>query len=101
MGPVIVTADDIPDPARLGIRLRLNGETRQDSHTGDLIFDIPAIIAYYSLGTTLEPGMLFATGTPAGVGLGRTPPEYLRPGDVMEAEIDGIGVLKNHVVAAT
>jgi 2-keto-4-pentenoate hydratase/2-oxohepta-3-ene-1,7-dioic acid hydratase in catechol pathway len=101
MGPVIVTADEIPDPARLGIRLRLNGETRQDSHTGDLIFDIPAIIAYYSLGTTLEPGMLFATGTPAGVGLGRTPPEYLRPGDVMEAEIDGIGVLKNHVVAAT
>lgn len=101
MGPCIVTADEIPDPAKLGIRLRLNGETRQDSHTGDLIFDIPAIIEYFSLGTPLELGMIFATGTPAGVGLGRTPPEYMRPGDVMEAEIDAIGVLRNRVVAAS
>ncbi|NWG21401.1 MAG: fumarylacetoacetate hydrolase family protein [Chloroflexi bacterium] len=101
MGPCIVTADEIPDPAQLGIRLRLNGETRQDSHVGDLIFDIPAIIEFFSLGTPLEPGMVFATGTPAGVGLGRTPPEYMRPGDVMEAEIDSIGVLRNRVVAAT
>ncbi|MEN9936199.1 MAG: hypothetical protein RLZZ387_2778 [Chloroflexota bacterium] len=100
MGPCIVTADEIPDPSKLGIRLRLNGETRQDSHTGDLIFDIPAIIEYFSLGTTLEPGMVFATGTPAGVGLGRTPPEYLKVGDVMEAEVDGIGVLRNRIVAA-
>ncbi|HMO55759.1 MAG TPA: fumarylacetoacetate hydrolase family protein [Roseiflexaceae bacterium] len=99
MGPYIVTADEIGDPAKLGIRLRLNGETRQDSHTGDLIFDIPAIIEYFSLGTTLEVGMIFATGTPAGVGLGRTPPEYLKPGDVMEAEVDGLGVLVNRVVA--
>ncbi|MFO7170804.1 MAG: fumarylacetoacetate hydrolase family protein [Chloroflexota bacterium] len=100
MGPWIVTADEIPDPSKLGIRLRLNGETRQDSHTGDLIFDIPAIIEYFSLGTTLEPGMIFATGTPAGVGLGRNPPEYMKPGDVMEAEIDQIGVLRNRIVAA-
>ena len=100
MGPVLVTADEIPDPSKLGIRLRLNGETRQDSHTGDLIFDVPAIIEYFSLGTTLEPGMVFATGTPAGVGLGRTPPAYMKPGDVMEAEIDSIGVLRNTVVAA-
>jgi 2-keto-4-pentenoate hydratase/2-oxohepta-3-ene-1,7-dioic acid hydratase in catechol pathway len=100
MGPYIVTADEIPDPASLGIRLRLNGETRQDSHTGDLIFDIPAIIEYFSLGTTIEVGTVFATGTPAGVGLGRTPPEYMQPGDVMEAEIDRIGTLRNRIVAA-
>ncbi len=100
MGPCIVTADEITDPASLKIGLRLNGETRQDSHTGDLIFDIPAIIEYFSLGTTLEPGMIFCTGTPAGVGLGRTPPEYLKVGDVMEAEVEGIGVLRNAVVAA-
>jgi 2-keto-4-pentenoate hydratase/2-oxohepta-3-ene-1,7-dioic acid hydratase in catechol pathway len=101
MGPCVVTADEIPDPTKLGIRLRLNGETRQDSHVGDLIFDIPAIIEYFSLGTTLEPGMIFATGTPAGVGLGRTPPEYMKPGDVMEAEVDVIGTLRNTVVAAS
>lgn len=98
MGPCLVTADEIPDPAALGLRLRLNGETRQDSHTGDLIFDIPAIIEYFSLGQTIEAGTIFSTGTPAGVGLGRNPPEYMRPGDVMEAEIDGIGVLRNRVV---
>lgn len=98
MGPCIVTADEIPNPAGLGIRLRLNGEIRQDSHTGDLIFDIPTIIEHLSLGMPLEPGMVVATGTPAGVGLGRTPPEYMRPGDVMEAEIDSIGVLRNRIV---
>lgn len=98
MGPCIVTADEIPDPAALHVRLRLNGETRQDSHVGDLIFDIPAIIEHFSLGTTLEPGMVFATGTPAGVGLGRTPPEYMKPGDVVEAEADVIGTLRNTIV---
>ncbi|GAB4213335.1 MAG: fumarylacetoacetate hydrolase family protein [Roseiflexaceae bacterium] len=100
MGPWIVTADEIADPKALGIRLRLNGETRQDSSVGDLIFDIPTIIATLSLGTTVEAGTVIATGTPSGVGLGRTPPEYMRPGDLMEAEIDQIGVLRNRVVAA-
>ena len=98
LGPWIVTADEIPDPKALGLRLRLNGETRQDSSVGDLIFDIPAILATLSLGTTVEAGTIIATGTPSGVGMGRTPPEYLRPGDVMEAEIDRIGVLRNRVV---
>lgn len=98
MGPCIVTADEIPNPATLGIRLSLNGELRQNSHTGDLIFDIPTAIEYLSLGTTLEPGIIVATGTPSGVGLGRTPPEYMNPGDVMEAEIDRIGTLRNTVV---
>lgn len=100
MGPCIVTADELPDPSKLGLRLRLNGETRQESHTGDLIFDIPTTIEVLSLGTTLEPGIIVSTGTPSGVGMGRNPPEYLRPGDVMEAEVDQIGTLRNRIVAA-
>jgi 2-keto-4-pentenoate hydratase/2-oxohepta-3-ene-1,7-dioic acid hydratase in catechol pathway len=100
MGPWIVTADEIANPAGLGLRLRLNGETRQDSHTGDLIFDIPAILEFLSMGQTVEAGTIVSTGTPAGVGMGRNPPEYLRDGDVMEAEIDGIGVLRNTVAAS-
>jgi 2-keto-4-pentenoate hydratase/2-oxohepta-3-ene-1,7-dioic acid hydratase in catechol pathway len=101
MGPWIVTADEIPDPAALGLRLRLNGETRQDSAVGDLIFDIPTTLAVLSLGQTVEPGTVVSTGTPSGVGMGRTPPEYMRPGDMMEAEVDRIGVLRNRVVAAS
>lgn len=100
MGPCIVTADEIADPAALGLRLRLNGETRQDSTVGDLIFDIPTTIEVLSRGMTLEPGTVVSTGTPSGVGMGRTPPEYLRPGDLLEAEVDQIGVLRNRVVAA-
>ena len=100
MGPCIVTADEIPDPAVLGLRLRLNGEMRQESTVGDLIFDIPTTLAVLSLGQTVEPGTIVSTGTPSGVGMGRTPPEYMRPGDVMEAEVDQIGVLTNKVVAA-
>ena len=100
MGPCIVTADEITDPAGLAIKLRLNGEERQNSHTGDLIFDIPTSIEYLTLGTTIEAGQIVCTGTPAGVGMGRTPPEYMKPGDVVEAEIEGIGVLKNTIVAA-
>ncbi|HNP74559.1 MAG TPA: fumarylacetoacetate hydrolase family protein [Kouleothrix sp.] len=100
IGPWIVTADEIADPAALGLRLRLNGATRQDSSVGDLIFDIPTTIEVLSLGQTLEPGTIISTGTPSGVGMGMSPPSYLRAGDVMEAEIDGIGVLRNRVVAA-
>jgi 2-keto-4-pentenoate hydratase/2-oxohepta-3-ene-1,7-dioic acid hydratase in catechol pathway len=99
IGPCIVTADEIPDPTKLGLRLRLNGETRQDSFVNDLIFDIPAIIEYLTLGQTVEAGTIISTGTPSGVGMGRTPPEYMKAGDVMEAEIDQIGVLRNAVVA--
>jgi len=100
MGPWIVTADEIPDPAALGLRLRLNGETRQDSTVADLIFDIPTIIEILSLGQTIEAGDIVATGTPSGVGMGLQPPSYLKVGDIMEAEIDQIGVLRNHIVAA-
>jgi 2-keto-4-pentenoate hydratase/2-oxohepta-3-ene-1,7-dioic acid hydratase in catechol pathway len=97
LGPWIVTADEIPDPHALGLRLRLNGETMQDSHTGDMIFNIPTSIAVLTRGMTLEPGDIIATGTPSGVAMGMTPPRWLQPGDVMEAEIDGIGVLRNRV----
>jgi 2-keto-4-pentenoate hydratase/2-oxohepta-3-ene-1,7-dioic acid hydratase in catechol pathway len=95
-----VTADEIPDPATLAIKLRLNGELRQSSHTGDLIFDIPTGIEYLTLGTTIEAGQIVCTGTPAGVGMGLTPPAYMKAGDVVEAEIEKIGVLTNHIVAA-
>jgi 2-keto-4-pentenoate hydratase/2-oxohepta-3-ene-1,7-dioic acid hydratase in catechol pathway len=97
LGPWIVTADEIPDPHTLGLRLRLNGETMQDSSTSDLIFNIPTIIATLSSGMTLEAGDIIATGTPSGVGMGMTPQRWLAAGDVMEAEIDGIGVLRNSV----
>lgn len=100
LGPWIVTADEIPDPHALGLRLRVNGQTMQDSHTSDMIFKIPDIIAVLSHGMTLEPGDIVATGTPSGVGMGMDPPRYLRPGDVVEAEIDGIGVLRNMVADA-
>ncbi len=98
-GPVIVTADEAGDPHNLGVRCRVNGVTKQDSTTADLIFNIPTVIEWLSKGMTLLPGDVIATGTPAGVGFARTPPEFLKPGDVVECEIDGLGTLRNNVVA--
>lgn len=98
-GPVLVTADEVSDPGRLGIRLRLNGETKQESDTARMIHDVPSIIETLSRIMTLEPGQIVATGTPPGVGYAREPKEFLRPGDVMESEIDGIGTLSNSVRA--
>ena len=98
MGPVVVTADDFGDPQKKRITLRVNGETRQDATTGDMIFPVDVILEYLSQGMTLEPGDIIATGTPEGVGLGRTPPEYLKDGDVVETEIEEIGVMRNRVV---
>ncbi len=89
LGPVIVT--DL-DPSSLRIRARINGETRQDSNTSDLLFDVPALVSYLSQSITLEPGDVIITGTPAGIG-------PVLPGDVMEIEVEGIGVLRNPVVA--
>lgn len=97
LGPWIVTKDEIPDPHALAIRLRLNGSMVQDSVTSDLIFKIPEIIAVLSAGMTLEPGDIVSTGTPAGVGMGRSPQMWLQDGDVMEAEIERIGILRNIV----
>jgi len=97
MGPWLVTADEIPDPHALRIQLRLNGATVQDSSTGDMIFDIATCIATFTTGITLEPGDIITTGTPSGVGMGMTPQQWLKAGDVMECEIEGIGVLRNTV----
>lgn len=98
MGPWIVTADEIPDPQNLTLRMRVNGMVKQQSTTRNMIFPVRRIIAELSLGLTLEAGDVIATGTPEGVGFARTPPEFLRPGDVMEAEVEGIGLLRNRVV---
>ena len=98
IGPCIVTTDEIPDSGKLGLRLKVNGEVRQNSNTADLIFDIPKLIEALSLGMTLEAGTIISTGTPSGVGMGMNPPQWLKAGDVMEAEVDGIGTLTNRVV---
>jgi len=98
-GPAIITVDEIPDPHNLRLWLRKNGEIKQDSNTQYMLFRIADLIADISSGITLEPGDIIATGTPAGVGAGRSPPEWLWPGDVLEAGIEGIGVLRHPVVA--
>jgi len=98
-GPALVTADEIDDPGKLGIRLRLNGQTMQDSSTDQLIFSVEELIAYVSGVSTLAPGDLIFTGTPPGVGMARKPPVLLKPGDTVEVEIDRVGVLRNPVVA--
>lgn len=100
MGPVIVTADAIGDPARIGLRLSVNGELRQDGNTADMIFDIPTLIASLSEGMTLDPGDVIATGTPSGVGYAMDPPMFLEDGDVVVCEIDGIGKLENRMTTA-
>ncbi|HSH41667.1 MAG TPA: fumarylacetoacetate hydrolase family protein [Arenicellales bacterium] len=97
MGPWIVTADEIADPHALSLRCDVNGVTKQESSTRHMIFDIPTIIATLSRGMTLEAGDIIATGTPDGVGFARTPPEFLKPGDEVVCEIEGIGVLRNGV----
>ena len=98
-GPHLVTADEVPDPHALAIRLRLNGQTMQDSNTKQMIFNVGTVLVYLAQVMTLEPGDLIFTGTPPGVGIARKPPVYLKPGDVVEVEIEGLGVLRNPVVA--
>jgi 2-keto-4-pentenoate hydratase/2-oxohepta-3-ene-1,7-dioic acid hydratase in catechol pathway len=99
LGPWIVTADEIPDPQVLDISSRINGVTKQASNTRHMVFPVARIIAELSVGMRLVPGDVILTGTPEGVGFARKPPEFLRPGDLMEMEIEGIGVLRNKVVA--
>lgn len=99
MGPWIVTADAIPDPHELDIRLEINGETLQDSNTRELIFKIPDLIAFLSSVFTLEPGDIVSTGTPAGVGVARQPQRFLQPGDDVIVKIPAIGELRNPVIA--
>jgi 2-keto-4-pentenoate hydratase/2-oxohepta-3-ene-1,7-dioic acid hydratase in catechol pathway len=99
LGPWIVTGDELGDPHNLHISLRVNGVTKQDSNTRFMVFRIPRIIKELSTGMRLEPGDVIMTGTPEGVGFARKPPEFLKVGDVMEAEIEKIGVLRNAVAA--
>jgi 2-keto-4-pentenoate hydratase/2-oxohepta-3-ene-1,7-dioic acid hydratase in catechol pathway len=97
IGPWIVTADEIADPHALKLRCLVNGEIRQDSDTSELIYDVWQQIAYLSTAFTLEPGDLLATGTPHGVGVGMQPPQFLKPGDVVRCEVEGVGAIENRV----
>ena len=99
-GPHLTTSDEVPDPHALAIRARVNGVTMQDSHTSRMIFRVPELIEFTSASITLEPGDIIATGTPEGVGAFRKPPVFLKSGDVVEVEIEGLGILRNPVVAA-
>ena len=100
VGPWVVTADEIPDPQALRVSLRVNGEVKQDGNTRDMIYPVSQLIVWLSVGMTLRPGSLIASGTPDGVGFARTPPEFLKPGDLMETEVEAIGQLRNRMVAA-
>jgi 2-keto-4-pentenoate hydratase/2-oxohepta-3-ene-1,7-dioic acid hydratase in catechol pathway len=99
VGPRLVPRDDVPDPQALPIRCLLNGEVMQDSTTANMIFSVAEVIAYASATSTLEPGDLIATGTPAGVGVFRKPPRLLQDGDEVTIEIEGVGALTNPVRA--
>ena len=98
MGPVVVTADEFGDPQQKRLTCRVNGVVKQDGTTANMIFPVTSIIEWLSKGLTIEAGDLIATGTPDGVGMGRTPPEYLQNGDVLETEVEGIGLLRNTIV---
>jgi 2-keto-4-pentenoate hydratase/2-oxohepta-3-ene-1,7-dioic acid hydratase in catechol pathway len=98
MGPCLVTKDEIPDPQNLKLQLRVNGEVRQNSSTKNMIFKIPYIISFISDSITLDPGDVISTGTPSGVGIYAKPePKLLKPGDIVEAEIESIGILRNYI----
>jgi 2-keto-4-pentenoate hydratase/2-oxohepta-3-ene-1,7-dioic acid hydratase in catechol pathway len=99
-GPWVVTKDEVEDPQALSLFLRVNGTIKQEGNTRDMIYPVDAIIEWVSKGMTLLPGSIIASGTPDGVGFARTPPEFLKPGDVMETEVQGIGRLRNRIVSA-
>ena len=99
-GPVVVTADEFGDPHAKQVKLRVNGVQKQNGNTSDMIFPVDVTIESLSRGCTIEPGDIISTGTPDGVGMGRTPQEWLQVGDVVETEVEGIGILRNTIVAA-
>lgn len=101
MGPWLTTADELPDPQKLRLWCRVNGEIRQNGWTGDMMYSARQLVSYVSRFMTLLPGDVIATGTPAGVGMGMDPPRFLQPGDFVECGIDGLGELAQRVVAAT
>lgn len=98
-GPWLVTADEVPDPQALGLWLKVNGEVQQKSSTSDMIFGVAEIISYMSRFMVLMPGDVIATGTPEGVGMGQKPQRFLKPGDVMELEVEGLGRQRQEVLA--
>jgi 2-keto-4-pentenoate hydratase/2-oxohepta-3-ene-1,7-dioic acid hydratase in catechol pathway len=98
IGPVVVTADELPDPRGLHLETRIGSAVMQSGNTKDLIHDVPSIIAYITDTVTLKPGDVIATGTPAGVGLGMKPPRYLQPGETVEVEVEGIGSIRTPIV---
>ncbi len=100
IGPWLVTADEVPDPQALDLRLWVNGDLRQNSSTSDMIFSVAQIVAYMSDFMELLPGDVIATGTPAGVGAGMLPPQYLRPGDTLRLQVQGLGQQESHVIGA-
>lgn len=100
LGPYIVPKEDVQDPAKLAVRSWVNGELRQNSNTANMIFSVPAMLSSLSQGFTLEPGDIFMTGTPSGVGYAREVPSFLKPGDVVEIEVEGLGRLVNPIVTA-
>lgn len=100
IGPLLVTADEVPDPQNLSLSLDLNGETVQDSTTADMIFSVREIISYMSQFMELQPGDIIATGTPSGVGMGMSPKRFLKPGDVMELRVEGLGAQRQEVMAS-
>ncbi|QYN19289.1 fumarylacetoacetate hydrolase family protein [Amycolatopsis sp. DSM 110486] len=99
VGPHLVTADEVPDPGRLKVTSSLNGQLRQSGSTSQLIFDVPTLLSKLTASITLHPGDIVTTGTPGGVGYFRTPPESMRPGDVITVEVEGVGALTNRVIA--
>jgi 2-keto-4-pentenoate hydratase/2-oxohepta-3-ene-1,7-dioic acid hydratase in catechol pathway len=101
MGPLVVTADEFGDPQAKQLTLRVNGASKQNGNTRDMIFPIDRLIESLSQGLTLEAGDILATGTPDGVGFARTPPEFLQDGDIMETDVEGIGTMRNRIVART
>merc|ERR1719356_188994 len=101
LGPVLVTKDELPDPGNLRVQTFVNGNQMQDSNTSDLIFSVPQIISFLSISTTLQAGTVILTGTPFGVAEGRSPQPWLKPGDRMAVEVEGIGRLEHSVVEDT
>jgi 2-keto-4-pentenoate hydratase/2-oxohepta-3-ene-1,7-dioic acid hydratase in catechol pathway len=99
MGPAIATTDELPDPTKVHIETRLNGKVMQSASTDDLVFGVAALIAYYSEFYLFRPGDIITTGSPSGVGYGRTPKLFMKPGDVVEVEVRQIGILRNPVAA--
>jgi len=101
LGPVLLTADEVPDPSDLGITTRLNGRVMQSAKVSDLIFELADTIAFLSRWYRFQPGDILLTGTPAGVGVGRQPPVFMHPGDIVEVEIDGVGILRNSIATGS